>query len=104
LFFFAFAFCFHCFILKHKLCFERLAKFGDYWRLLVKGDYTIQVSAKGHKNAMKFVRVSNNVKTVNFQLQRSTGVLLWFVRLPLLLFDPLHLSPQLHDFYFEIAK
>ena len=48
------------------------AKFGDYWRLLLNDSYTIQVSAKGYKNASQVVQVSDKVKTVNFVLQTST--------------------------------
>jgi hypothetical protein len=53
--------------------FALLAKFGDYWRLLVKGEYTIQISAKGYKNARKSVQVSKQVKIVNIILYKSTG-------------------------------
>lgn len=50
-----------------------VAKLGDYWRLLVKGNYTIQVSAKGYKNAVRSVKVDKQVKIVNFILLKDNG-------------------------------
>lgn len=49
------------------------AKHGDYWRLLIRGNYTIQVSAKGYENEMRNVRVTDRVKIVNFRLRKNTG-------------------------------
>ena len=51
-----------------------LAKFGDYWRLLLEGDYDIQVSADGYQNSTKFVQVPAQVEIVNFVLRKNTGM------------------------------
>lgn len=43
---------------------------GDYWRLLLKGSYTIHVSAPGFKTSSEVVTVRNNrVTKVDFQLE-----------------------------------
>ncbi|XP_046842736.1 carboxypeptidase D-like isoform X2 [Xenia sp. Carnegie-2017] len=46
------------------------AKLGDYWRLLLRGDYNIKVSAKGYQHLSKYVQVLDQTKIVNFILRR----------------------------------
>lgn len=43
---------------------------GDYWRMLLKGTYTIHVHAPGYKTSSKVVTVRNKrVTRVNFELE-----------------------------------
>lgn len=47
-------------------------KDGDYWRLLVPGNYTVRVAKRRYKNSKKKVTVGSDVPTVvNFTLVRK---------------------------------
>ena len=56
-----------------SIFFQPLAKFGDYWRLLVKGYYTVEVSAKGYQKVGKLVQVADQVNIENVVLNKTTG-------------------------------
>ncbi|XP_070572081.1 carboxypeptidase D-like isoform X2 [Ptychodera flava] len=53
------------------------AKDGDYWRLLLPGEYTVTVTAKGYVHDMKLVKVGEDEKIVNlhFTLTSESGIL-----------------------------
>ncbi|XP_077995365.1 carboxypeptidase D-like [Glandiceps talaboti] len=52
----------------------KTASFGDYWRLLVPGTYTITATADGYDSVTKTVTViDDSVTEVNFKLTRNTA-------------------------------
>jgi len=52
----------------------KTSKDGDFWRLLVPGNYTIRVAKRKFKNSKKIVTVDTDVSTVvNFTLFRKNS-------------------------------
>lgn len=46
-------------------------KTGEYWRLLLPGTYKVEVSAKGYYPKTQKINVKNDVKRIDFYLQRD---------------------------------
>lgn len=52
----------------------KTSKDGDFWRLLVPGNYTVRVAKRRYKNSKKIVTVEPDVSTVvNFTLVRKNS-------------------------------
>lgn len=53
----------------------RTSAFGDYWRLLISGEYIVTASAPGYKNETKNIRLDSNnqLLVMNFTLQHESS-------------------------------